>query len=230
MQGGAASSGGGSVGRLVSWEPADPPVRCANFPPCVGGRFEGEPLRRGCSRAEPLRRGRLGGVKVANGLVGDFGGLPIWSGWLGVVGFWKPLEGFVGGGRLGVGVGRRRSAYLFSCEDRVAGVANGGGPHLSLRDISPRSSWFPLRETPPTQGGCPLPADWGVGRLSTHETLARPPAARSGAPLRTDLCKSRRPPAASLPSFLRRQESRRSRGCELSSALRRPPQAAFKGR
>ena len=31
-QGGAASSGGGSGGHLASWEPADPPVRCADSP------------------------------------------------------------------------------------------------------------------------------------------------------------------------------------------------------
>ena len=39
--GSAASSGGGSGGRLVSWEPADPPVRCADLPPCIGGLFGG---------------------------------------------------------------------------------------------------------------------------------------------------------------------------------------------
>ena len=46
MQGGAASSGGGSVGRLVSWEQADPPVRCADLPPCVGGLFGRGAFRR----------------------------------------------------------------------------------------------------------------------------------------------------------------------------------------
>ena len=39
MEEGASLLGAGREGRLVGWEQADPPVRCADLPPCVGGLF-----------------------------------------------------------------------------------------------------------------------------------------------------------------------------------------------